>query len=657
MARASRELGGPTGAAWAPVGGRRVRGRGGELPARGVAWRGVAEEGRYPVLPASSSLDSVRGLGRSHPPGSRTPSLYPYGSLLDSWPSAREGGGSGDADGASGAARRGARRDDAGPRGRARRAGWGTGRSHAKSKCAQFLVLLVLAGGVIGLITYLGLVNYDRQPANFGTHWTDWRADVKLAGTLPSRGQARSDRSRVTAAIAITMLHGCVVLALRRAGIGYAFGCVLVSLWPLLFLYVRGHKPPTAATVDALHPDQYQLRRLRRTEKLRFALAPLAVTYYLYIAALLVASQWSYTWDQDTAKVQVLLHPFADELTNCTMGMNVGLRGVNYTLTGEPTHQQEGNIVFNEHYSWLGGQGRNGHGKYSGLYNRQYRERIVQGVPLPISELAEYLVFDQERIRWGRQYRLAGYFTRVILWLAFALWGVAGLFFILSATGEASGGKVTTPEAADLRLSRRRSLVSTFICTKHAWRRCHVGRKEAGQSVRSHFGAEVRDAACSVLQTWMGASFAFLSATCMEWACATWALLRPADLKVPMPSPEGTTVFIQPGYGVTFHVVLLSGLVTAAIAIFLMMRSGSGLPGRRTKRMSKLLAWLHLQPRPLLSKIWVFLALAACWVVLLRQQRRLSPEASYFQQGNTAMDYLLGKSVLDFSHDLPVSAL
>eukprot|EP00850_Spirogloea_muscicola_P022849 SM000314S12193 [mRNA] locus=s314:78676:81613:- [translate_table: standard] len=463
-----------------------------------------------------------------------------------------------------------------------------SGLASQKSKCAQFLVLLVLASGVIGLITYLGLANYDRQPANFGTHWTDWRADVKLAGTLP--------------------------LPTSR-GIGYAFGCVLVSLWPLLFLYVRGRKPPTAATVDTLHPDQYHLRRLQRTEKLRFALAPLAVTYYLYIAALLVASQWSYTWDHDTAKVQVLLHPFADELTNCTMGMNVGLRGVNYTLTGEPTHQQEGNIVFNEHYSWLGGQGRNGHGKYSGLYNRQYRERIVQGVPLPISELAEYLVFDQERIRWGRQYRLAGYFTRVILWLAFALWGVAGLFLMLSATGEASGGKVTTPEAADLRLSRRRSL------------------------------------------TWMGASFVFLTGTCMEWACATWALLRPADLKVPMPSPEGTTVFIQPGYGVTFLVVLLSGLVTAAIAIILMMRSGSGLPGRRTKRMSKLLAWLHLQPRPLLSKIWVFLALAACWVVLLRQQRRLSPESSYFQQGNTAMDYLLGKSVLHFSHDLPVSAL
>eukprot|EP00850_Spirogloea_muscicola_P011202 SM000068S20634 [mRNA] locus=s68:641921:644894:- [translate_table: standard] len=481
-------------------------------------------------------------------------------------------------------------------------------RRHLKSKCAQFLVLLVVAGGVIGLITYLGLANYDRQPANFGTHWTDWRADVKLAGTLPPPSPLYQRPCIVTA---------IDIRAPRRLlpGIGYAFGCVLVSLWPLLFLYVRGRKPPTAATVDTLHPDQYQLRRLRRTEKLRFALAPLAVTYYLYIAALLVASQWSYTWDHDSARVQVLLHPFAKELTNCTMGMNVGLRGVNYTLTGEPTHQQEGNIVFNEHYSWLGGQGRNGHGKYSGLYNRQYRERIVQGVPLPISELAEYLVFDQERIRWGRQYRLAGYFTRILLWLAFALWGVAGLFFMLSATGEASGGSVTTPEAADLRLSRRRSL------------------------------------------TWMGASFAFLTATCMEWACATWALLRPADLKVPLPSPEGTTVFIQPGYGVTFDVVLLSGLVTAAIAIFLMMRSGSGLPGRRTKRMSKLLAWLHLQPRPLLSKIWVFLALAACWVVLLRQQRRLSPESSYFQQGNTAMDYLLGRSVLHFSHDLPVSAL
>ena len=53
-------------------------------------------------------------------------------------------------------------------------------------------------------------------------------------------------------------------------------------------------------------------------------------------------------------------------------------------------------------------------------------------MPYPILWIAEYLTLDGETIRWGRGFRQAGFYTNIMLWMAFALW-FADIVLFLSA--------------------------------------------------------------------------------------------------------------------------------------------------------------------------------------------------------------------------------
>merc|ERR1719500_2213589 len=44
------------------------------------------------------------------------------------------------------------------------------------------------------------------------------------------------------------------------------------------------------------------------------------------------------------------------------------------------------------------------------------------GLPFPILTVGEYFTVDAEGFCWGRNYREAGYYTSIFLWMAFALW-------------------------------------------------------------------------------------------------------------------------------------------------------------------------------------------------------------------------------------------
>jgi len=41
---------------------------------------------------------------------------------------------------------------------------------------------------------------------------------------------------------------------------------------------------------------------------------------------------------------------------------------------------------------------------------------LEKGLPYPILRVIEYLSADRTGFVWGRQYRLAGYYTSFILW-------------------------------------------------------------------------------------------------------------------------------------------------------------------------------------------------------------------------------------------------
>lgn len=52
----------------------------------------------------------------------------------------------------------------------------------------------------------------------------------------------------------------------------------------------------------------------------------------------------------------------------------------------------------------------------AGQLQRDFRRHQWRGTPLPILWIAEYLTFDGEGIRFGRHYRVAGWYTHICVW-------------------------------------------------------------------------------------------------------------------------------------------------------------------------------------------------------------------------------------------------
>lgn len=47
---------------------------------------------------------------------------------------------------------------------------------------------------------------------------------------------------------------------------------------------------------------------------------------------------------------------------------------------------------------------------------QEFRAAQLKGLPYPILWVAEYFTFDGEGIRWGRHYRLAGWYAHMMSW-------------------------------------------------------------------------------------------------------------------------------------------------------------------------------------------------------------------------------------------------
>lgn len=85
---------------------------------------------------------------------------------------------------------------------------------------------------------------------------------------------------------------------------------------------------------------------------------------------------------------------------------------------GVPEYQIQERINYNEAFRWADpwAQGRLGFGRFAGRFNREFRADQFRGVPYPIQWIAEYFTLDGEQIRWGRRFRVAGWYTHILLW-------------------------------------------------------------------------------------------------------------------------------------------------------------------------------------------------------------------------------------------------
>ncbi|XP_059172376.1 dual oxidase maturation factor 1-like isoform X2 [Physella acuta] len=155
----------------------------------------------------------------------------------------------------------------------------------------------------------------------------------------------------------------------------------------------------------------------------------LRITTSLYIGAVILVSNFSMTWETAKTNTVTKYKAGTGQEVKVDVGVNIGFRGVNITLKGEKDQIKGETIDYNENFSWEGLQGRFGFGPFAGRFNQQYRAAQLRGLPLPILWIAEYFTIDGEGIRWGRHYRQAGWYSHIMLWLAFPLWILANILF------------------------------------------------------------------------------------------------------------------------------------------------------------------------------------------------------------------------------------
>ncbi|XP_076360700.1 dual oxidase maturation factor 2-like isoform X2 [Tachypleus tridentatus] len=116
-----------------------------------------------------------------------------------------------------------------------------------------------------------------------------------------------------------------------------------------------------------------------------------SVTISLFVGAVILISNYGSDWHVAEATVSSLHKAFSREKIDSELHVHIGLNSVNITLQAREV--KDG-----------------------------YREALVKGLPFPILTIAEYFSQELEGFCWGRRYRMAGYYSYILLWTAFGLW-------------------------------------------------------------------------------------------------------------------------------------------------------------------------------------------------------------------------------------------
>ena len=161
--------------------------------------------------------------------------------------------------------------------------------------------------------------------------------------------------------------------------------------------------------------------------------------FALFVGAALLEANFGLEWyaAERCVRTQYKAYVFPAGIRQeieASVGLHIGLRGINVTLTEESLSECLGSeiegedeyeepfpgetIRYNEEYRWSEpwAQGRVGFGRFAGEFNQEFRASQLRGTPYPILFIAEYFTLDGEQIRWGRKFRLAGWYAHILLW-------------------------------------------------------------------------------------------------------------------------------------------------------------------------------------------------------------------------------------------------
>ncbi|ELK05458.1 Dual oxidase maturation factor 1 [Pteropus alecto] len=142
----------------------------------------------------------------------------------------------------------------------------------------------------------------------------------------------------------------------------------------------------------------------------------LRVVTSLFIGAVILAVNFSSEWSVGQVSTNTSYKAFSSQWISADVGLQLGLRGVNITLTGTPVQQLNETINYNEEFTWRLGEN----------YAEEYARALEKGLPDPVLYLAEKFSPNSPCGLHG-QYRLAGHYTSAILWVAFLCWLLANV--------------------------------------------------------------------------------------------------------------------------------------------------------------------------------------------------------------------------------------
>ncbi|XP_075677281.1 uncharacterized protein LOC113790114 isoform X2 [Dermatophagoides pteronyssinus] len=138
----------------------------------------------------------------------------------------------------------------------------------------------------------------------------------------------------------------------------------------------------------------------------------ICVTTSLFIGAVILISNCGSNWHVAKGSIAGPYRAFSKEKIYANVGVYIGLDSVNITMKALPIHRHHEEINYNERFYWIG----------ANQMKHEFQRALAKGLPFPILTISEYLSQDGEGFNWGRHYRLAGYYTSISLWLAFASW-------------------------------------------------------------------------------------------------------------------------------------------------------------------------------------------------------------------------------------------
>lgn len=114
---------------------------------------------------------------------------------------------------------------------------------------------------------------------------------------------------------------------------------------------------------------------------------------------------FSSEWSVGQISTNTTYKAFSSEWISADVGLQIGLGGVNITLTGTPVRQLNETINYNEELTWRLGEN----------YEEAYAKALEKGLPDPVLYLAEKFT-PQSPCGLHYPYRQAGHYVSAMLW-------------------------------------------------------------------------------------------------------------------------------------------------------------------------------------------------------------------------------------------------